>query len=388
MKALFISRFDSYTKAALIVAAEFEKHGIETSKVYLISKSTRQGVPSSFIDKGFTEITSSALIKSDLLFSYDIVAIYDTGGMVRRICWAIAKRFNGKETNKRPFIVTGNPGILFSDIETGFSNRSMADAVFMSNMHEYLLYQNFCIKNNISFNGYLWGFNFKKFKKINGSKEIILFADQNVIPKDLSDRRYVAKSIVELAKSRPNAEVILKTRDGHKYSTSLFKAKWSMASLVQDFCEEGFPSNFKIESGDLGTWLSKATLLVTISSTAAIEALQGGVPIAIISDMGICSRNGTSYFEDSNCLATFNQLCKGYIPAVKQEWFDIYASDKTDRQKIIQNIVEEIGTRNYLRRNICNGLYDLSYFEFLYESKNKITFYSRLKTKIKDIIGA
>jgi hypothetical protein len=70
----------------------------------------------------------------------------------------------------------------------------------------------------------------------------------------------------------------------------------------------------------MGTVLNHTDLLVTVSSTAAAEAIHRGVPAALLTDFGIRESLGNAYFLGSGCLASFDDLDAGAAPQADERW--------------------------------------------------------------------
>ena len=80
------------------------------------------------------------------------------------------------------------------------------------------------------------------------------------------------------------------------------------------------PANLKVALGDMGQVLARTDLLVTVSSTAAVEAIHRGVPTAVLTDFGIRESLGNAYFLGSGCLASFDELDAGAAPVADERW--------------------------------------------------------------------
>ena len=78
--------------------------------------------------------------------------------------------------------------------------------------------------------------------------------------------------------------------------------------------------SFRLAAGDMGEVLSRTDLLVTVSSTAAVEAIHRGIPTAILTDFGIRESLGNAHFLGSGCLAAFDDLDAGAHPVADGRW--------------------------------------------------------------------
>lgn len=72
----------------------------------------------------------------------------------------------------------------------------------------------------------------------------------------------------------------------------------------------------------MGEVLDGTDLLVTVSSTAALESLHRRIPTAILTDLGIREPLGNHHFIGSGCLASWDQLDGGQRPKADPVWAD------------------------------------------------------------------
>lgn len=369
MKALFLSRFDSFTKSALAVANEFKKFDIKIDWIFLENITSRNIDYSAYgFVKNTKKLTYSALFKTADFLAYDLIVIYDTGGMIRRICYNLFKLNSERKTDKRPVIITGYPGIIFSEIYTGFSNRALADYVLLSNEYEYEQYKEFCYRSKLTFNGLLWGWNFKPVTLAKEHKtKTFIFADQDIIPKDLADRKYLADQLIKLAIKRPDIDLIIKSRT-KKGEKRLFNPEWTIVDLIKS-SERDLPKNLKFKWGSIESVLAYADSLITISSTVAIQSLMSGINTVIISDFGINDKNGTQYFMGSGCLKSFRQLAENEKTFPNKLWLDKHIPT-TNRDLIVKTICDSI---NSMSKTIHSSnypkLYSLDYLSHIYKVK-------------------
>ncbi len=262
----------------------------------------------------------------------------------------------------RPLVLTAYPGVLFKEINTGFANRCGVDGILFNCPYEYQLYQNFCAKHQLTNNGYLWGWNFASINTVqrvqhNEPKKVrtCVFADQNVIPQSKFERCYLAQKIIELATKRPDLQVIVKLRtSSSKCNLAVFKAQYPLVELIQN-SEQNLPKNLLFKTGSMADILQDCDMLVTISSTAAIEAMLLGIPTAIISDFGDIDDNGTEYFADSGCLLSFADLINGVqVHEPTHAWQQSHLATHVDRMGVIAKILSiapkgELTSSNYLK---------------------------------------
>lgn len=72
--------------------------------------------------------------------------------------------------------------------------------------------------------------------------------------------------------------------------------------------------------GAKGEALGSASALVTVSSTAALEAMAAGIEVMIISDFGVSDDMINLAFQDSGCLGTLGGLRRSHFPHANPAW--------------------------------------------------------------------
>jgi hypothetical protein len=70
----------------------------------------------------------------------------------------------------------------------------------------------------------------------------------------------------------------------------------------------------------MGEVLDRTDLLVTVSSTAALEALHRRIPTAVLTDLGVREALGNHHFLGSGLLASWDQLDGGHRPVPDAHW--------------------------------------------------------------------
>jgi hypothetical protein len=78
--------------------------------------------------------------------------------------------------------------------------------------------------------------------------------------------------------------------------------------------------NFTIMAGPMNAALARSDLLLTVSSTAGVEAIHAGLATGFITDFGVGENVGLPYFLDSGCLVTFDQVDAGAMPQADPLW--------------------------------------------------------------------
>lgn len=174
-------------------------------------------------------------------------------------------------------------------------------------------------------------FNFKEIEEVlsglpfacpgpSKRENMILFAGQPDVPQSKQERLYVVHKLLDLAKSKPTHEVILKPRVKPGEQT-FHTVAYYYEDLVNEIAiDRPIPQNFKVCYDPIIQLLSRTELMLTISSTAAVEARMMGVNLGIINDFPPKPDYGRNFFSKSGCLINFDDLIAGQVPVISQEW--------------------------------------------------------------------
>ncbi|RCG20583.1 hypothetical protein DTL70_19950 [Streptomyces diacarni] len=156
----------------------------------------------------------------------------------------------------------------------------------------------------------------------------VVFAVQPSVPASREDRAYLLRRAVAHALRYPEREVLIKLRSKPgEHTTHIEELPYQ--KLVRklpggDGTGGGLPANCRLVYGNMGALLDRVRrtggLLVTVSSTAALESLHRHVPTAVLTDLGVREGLGNHYFTGSGCLASWDELDDGLLPEADPRW--------------------------------------------------------------------
>lgn len=106
----------------------------------------------------------------------------------------------------------------------------------------------------------------------------VVFAPQALVPADRADRLRVLDALADVAAS--GVEVVVKLR-GRAGERQTHDERWPYDRLATSAHRA-----LRFETGPLSAWLVPGSALVTVTSTAALEALAGGFPAIVLDDVG------------------------------------------------------------------------------------------------------
>jgi hypothetical protein len=115
----------------------------------------------------------------------------------------------------------------------------------------------------------------------------LVFATQARVPATRPDRLRIARLLVRAAEADPSRRVVVKLRaaDGEQQTHVEHDGYPELLATLG-----ALPANLVTSTASMGDALATAEGLVTVSSTAAIEAMAGGIPVIALDMFGVSSR--------------------------------------------------------------------------------------------------
>ncbi|MEU6879883.1 DUF6716 putative glycosyltransferase [Streptomyces sp. NPDC046712] len=261
------------------------------------------------------EVTGAEFLREVRDGGYDVVVLALVGGTVRAVLQGIAEL----ALERRPVIVTGYVGVVYEKLADGLLLRHGADVVLANSRHDAERFR--AVYEGVGADAssvveaalpFLGGAPYAP----EAGRDTLVFAAQPSVPVTRADRTYLLRRLVEHARLHPRREVLLKLRSKPgEHTTHLEELPYQ--KLVRDL---DTPPNFRLVYGHMGEVLDRTDLLVTVSSTAALEALHRRIPTAILTDMGVREVLGNHHFIGSGLLTSFDRLDKDVRPEPDEEW--------------------------------------------------------------------
>jgi len=131
----------------------------------------------------------------------------------------------------------------------------------------------------------------------------VVFAPQALVPAARPERERLLDGLVGLAAA--GYEVVVKLR-GRAAERQTHDERWPFDELAA--ARPGGTPGVRFETGPLASWLGPGTALATVSSTAALEALASGVPVALVDDFGVRDELINTAFRGSGLLVGLAEL--------------------------------------------------------------------------------
>ncbi|WP_406198136.1 MULTISPECIES: DUF6716 putative glycosyltransferase [unclassified Streptomyces] len=263
------------------------------------------------------EVSAVEFLRTMAQESYDVLVLALVGGGVQAMLHGLKRVW--EEQPQRPVIVTGYVGVVYEKLADGLLLRHGADLVLANSRQDAERFRAVYVGVGADSSAvtevalpFLGGAPYP------GEHDpyTVVFAAQPSVPDSRKDRTYLLNRLIQHARRHPEREVLLKLRSKPgEHTTHIEELPYQ--KLVQRLDP---PANFKLVYGNMGEVLDRTDLLVTISSTAALESLHRRIPTVVLSDLGVREVLGNHHFVGSGCLASWDRLDDGYSPTPDEEW--------------------------------------------------------------------
>ena len=271
------------------------------------------------------EVTAVEFLRAMAEESYDLLVLSLVGGGVQAMLHGLARVWEHRTS--RPVVVTGYVGVVYEKLADGLLLRHGADLVLANSRQDADRFR--AVYEGVGADAsavtevalpFLGGAPYEgehdPSAKQGRRPYTVVFAAQPSVPDSRKDRAYLLNRLVRHARRHPEREVLLKLRSKPgEHTTHIEELPYQ--KLVQRLDP---PANFRLVYGNMGEVLDRTDLLVTVSSTAALESLHRRVPTVVLTDLGIRESLGNHHFVGSGCLASWDQLDAGHRPTPDEEW--------------------------------------------------------------------
>ncbi|MEU1848079.1 DUF6716 putative glycosyltransferase [Streptomyces sp. NPDC019990] len=263
------------------------------------------------------EVTAVEFLRAMAGESYDLLVLSLVGGGVQAMLHGLKRVWENRTS--RPVVVTGYVGVVYEKLADGLLLRHGADLVLANSRQDADRFR--AVYEGVGADAssvtevalpFLGGAAYE------GEHDPyrVVFAAQPSVPDSRRDRTYLLNRLVQHARKHPEREVLLKLRSKPgEHTTHIEELPYQKLAQRLDP-----PANFRLVYGNMGEVLDRTDLLVTVSSTAALESLHRRVPTVVLTDLGVRESLGNHHFVGSGCLASWDQLDAGYRPAPDEEW--------------------------------------------------------------------
>ncbi|MEV6106368.1 DUF6716 putative glycosyltransferase [Streptomyces sp. NPDC051940] len=248
--------------------------------------------------------------------AYDAVVLALVGRGVQALLHGLAR------LETRPAVVTGYVGVVYEKLTDGLLLRHGADVVLANSRHDAerfrAVYDGVGADSTCVVEGALPFLRGAAYKPADDRPYTVVFAVQPSVPDTRAERTYLLRRAVQHAVLHRDREVLVKLRSRPgEHTTHVEELPYQRIARQ---LPGGLPANCRLVYGHMGELLDRTDLLVTVSSTAALESLHRGIPTAVLTDLGIREPLGNHYFLGSGCYASWDQLDGGHLPEADPGW--------------------------------------------------------------------
>jgi hypothetical protein len=344
---LFVAAFDSQLKWCAQLRKEFAARGFRWR---VLVPDVRSALSADQIaGAGFTEVepaswaeTVSAATTSDVVVSAlsgptTESLLFDVGAHLAE------QRGAGTEPRQRtPVLVTGWVGVIIENATGGYLNRCASDVIAVNCGSDLRHFARVASRLGLpTANLLACGLPILSGARApqgEGPIRRVLFADQPTVPRDARERLAVYERLLAYAEAHPDRQIVLKPR--HRLGEDTFhRMRHHPETLLAG---RDLPANFGFDYAPGAERLPGTDLLLTVSSTACLEAVDAGCRVGLVLDLGVHERLGNHVFLDSGLLRTFDQITADELGVPEQEWLEDYFSRSASAAASIADRTEEL----------------------------------------------
>ncbi|MFE7975273.1 DUF6716 putative glycosyltransferase [Streptomyces shenzhenensis] len=271
------------------------------------------------------EVTAVEFLRAMSDESYDVLVLALVGGGVQAMLHGLRRVW--ADRTERPVVVTGYVGVVYEKLADGLLLRHGADLVLANSRQDADRFR--AVYEGVGADAscvtevalpFLGGTPYAgepaPATEPDGRPYTVVFAAQPSVPVSRKDRTYLLDRLIRHARAFPDREVLLKLRSRPgEHTTHIEELPYQKLAQSREL-----PANFRLVYGHMGEVLDRTDLLVTISSTAALESLHRRIPTVVLTDLGVREMLGNHHFVGSGCLASWDQLDAGHRPEPEPEW--------------------------------------------------------------------
>ncbi|WNI17401.1 DUF6716 putative glycosyltransferase [Actinacidiphila sp. ITFR-21] len=264
------------------------------------------------------EATAAEILAGTNSDTCDVVVVSCVGGTVQALLQGFNRAWEGRPS--RPVVVTGYVGVVYEKLADGLLLRAGADVVLANSADDAerfrAVYEGVGYPTRAIVETALPFLGGDQYRPNVGRRFTLTFAVQPSVPEGRADRTHLLRRTVEHARRRPERDVLVKLRSKPgEHTTHIEENPYQklVASLDP-------PANVQLVYGNMSDVLDRTDLLVTVSSTAALESLHRRIPTAILTDLGIREALGNHHFLGSGCFASWDELDDGHLPRADPQW--------------------------------------------------------------------
>jgi hypothetical protein len=335
-RVLGIVDTDSFAKwGAHLLSASPPEWELDIATVATPTSASREQLLSAFrgVDERLAPLLSTppavrsvdAVVERIHLDPPDAVLVATLGPVAELIIDEIHRR-----VSPRPVLISGLPGISYPAKWKGLFLRARADLFVLHSRREVREYTLLAEENGVVPHFGLATLPFIERERDRGRefevpeagprarpRDSIIFAAQPSVPAAIEDRQRIVDWLAATATTHPEWRIVIKTRAVRGEQQTHHETYPYADLLARDA-----PANLVVETGPMSAHLDRALALVTVSSTALIEAIGRDLPGLALTDFGVSRSLINEVFAGSGMEGTSADLTSGRFKPVSADWLD------------------------------------------------------------------
>lgn len=247
----------------------------------------------------------------------DAVLVAARGPVVRVLVRTAA------DLEPRPVIVSGLPGISIPATRAAVIHRIQSDLFVLHSTREVAAFAALAHRNGLTHRFALARLPFAASTPPAEAARVgrtdLVFASQAIVPREIDDRMRVARLLVDAARADPSRRVVVKERAvAGEHQTHA--QRHGYPDLLRRLAP--LPPNIVVSTAPMSSALDTAEGLVTVSSTAAIEAVARGIPVIALDSFGIEDKLINPVFVGSGLFGSEEAVLRRDFRFPPREWLD------------------------------------------------------------------
>ncbi|PWC04970.1 DUF6716 putative glycosyltransferase [Agromyces badenianii] len=208
----------------------------------------------------------------------------------------------------RPVIVSGFPGLTIPAAPKAIVYRELVDLIVLHSRREVREFRANAVGLGVAVEFGLATLPFLPETAVTDAaadpaRRDLVFAAQAKVPAEREDRVRLLGWLADAARRRPSRRVVVKVRarpgEAQTHAEAFDFAELLADAEVRRELGGSLPPNLVVEDGPMSQHLSSAAGLVTVSSTAVLEAVAAGIPALLVDEFGIDAKLINTVFEGS-----------------------------------------------------------------------------------------
>ncbi|HEY0260029.1 MAG TPA: DUF6716 putative glycosyltransferase [Lacisediminihabitans sp.] len=284
----------------------------------------------------------------------DVVLLSVRGPLVKVVVRAVVGA-----ARVRPVIVSGLPGISIPATRKAIAHRAQVDLFVLHSRRETREFSALAERMGIRQIFGLATLPFLPHKSPGqGQDGDVIFAAQAKVPWEKDDRLALLSWLAESARRHPYRRVVVKVR-ATRGEAQTHAERHDYADLMTEL-DPPAPQNLVVAGGAMSEHLAGAAALVTISSTAAIEAIALDMPVVIIDDFGVSAALINTVFEGSGLFGNSADIVEGRFKRPNRGWLEdnyFHGPDQDDWVHGIEDLLVQRASGDFELKPLKHGAF-------------------------------